>query len=101
MLFPEGTRVMPGQHKPFKIGGAILAEQTGYAILPVAHNAGEFWPRHSWIKWPGKIRVVVGEPIEPGERKADEIIGEVDQWVTETCARISDKQQLDRLGIAT
>ena len=99
MLFPEGTRVMPGQHKPFKIGGAILAAQTGYAILPVAHNAGEFWPRHSWIKWPGKIKVVIGEPILPGERKADEIIKQVDAWVTSTCASISDKQQLNNLGL--
>jgi len=99
MLFPEGTRVLPGQHKPFKIGGAILAQQTGYAILPVAHNAGEFWPRHSWIKWPGRIKVVIGQPIEPGERKAEEIIKQVEEWVTTTCESISDKEQLKNLGI--
>ncbi|MFV2030991.1 MAG: lysophospholipid acyltransferase family protein, partial [Gammaproteobacteria bacterium] len=52
MLFPEGTRVPPLQRKPFKAGGAIVSEKTGYVVLPVAHNAGEFWPRHSWIKWP-------------------------------------------------
>lgn len=101
MLFPEGTRVPPGEKKPFKLGGAIVSEKTGYAVLPVAHNAGEFWPRHSWIKWPGTIRIVIGEPIYPEGRKADQIIAEVEQWITTTCEQISDHQQLARLGINT
>lgn len=101
MLFPEGTRVPPGEKKPFKMGGAIVSEKTGYAVLPVAHNAGEFWPRHSWIKWPGTIRIVIGKPIYPEGRKAEQIIAEVEQWITTTCEQISDRQQLARLGINT
>ncbi len=101
MLFPEGTRVMPGQYKPFKLGGAILAQKTGYAILPIAHNAGEFWPRHSWIKWPGKVKVVIGKPIDPTGKKPDQIIAEVEGWITSTCEEISDKAQLQKLGITT
>ncbi len=101
MLFPEGTRVMPGQYKPFKLGGAILAQKTGYAILPIAHNAGEFWPRHSWIKWPGKVKVVIGKPIDPAGKKPDQIIAEVEGWITTTCEEISDKAQLQKLGITT
>ena len=99
MLFPEGTRVLPMEQKPFKIGGAIVSENTGYAVLPIAHNAGEFWPRHSWIKWPGTIRLVIGEPIDPEGKKSDQIIGEVKQWITITCEEISDKQQLKKLGV--
>ena len=99
MLFPEGTRVPPWQSRPFKIGGAIVSQQTGYSVLPIAHNAGEYWPRHSWIKWPGTIRVVIGKPIAPGERSPDEIINEVAQWITAECERISDKDQLRRLGV--
>ncbi len=99
MLFPEGTRVMPGQRKPFKIGGAILAHETGYPILPIAHNAGEFWPRHSWVKWPGTIRVVIGAPIEPDDEKPDQIIHRVEQWILQTCDSISDEEQLKRLAI--
>ena len=99
MLFPEGTRVLPMEQKPFKIGGAIVSENTGYSVLPIAHNAGEFWPRHSWIKWPGTIHVVIGEPIDPEGKKADQIIEEVRQWVTSTCDEISDKKQLKRLGV--
>lgn len=99
MLFPEGTRVQPGQYKPFKLGGAILAQKTGYAILPVAHNAGEFWPRHSWIKWPGTIKLVIGKPIQPEDKKPEEIIRQVEKWIIQTGERISDKQQLKRLGL--
>ena len=99
MLFPEGTRVFPMEQKPFKIGGAIVSENTGYAVLPIAHNAGEFWPRHSWIKWPGTIRVIIGKPIDPEGKKSDQIIKEVKQWITSTCDQISDKQQLKRLGV--
>ena len=99
MLFPEGTRVLPTQHKPFKLGGAIVSQRTGYAVLPIAHNAGEFWPRHSWIKWPGTIRVVIGKPISPDGKKPEQIIAEVGDWITRECERISDKKQLRRLGI--
>ncbi len=99
MLFPEGTRVPPGQTKPFKLGGAIVAHQTGYSVLPIAHNAGEYWPRHSWIKWPGTIRVVIGKPIDPAGRKPERIIEEVGNWILAECERISDRAQLKRLGI--
>lgn len=99
MLFPEGTRVLPMQKKPFKIGGAIVSQRTGYAVLPIAHNAGEFWPRHSWIKWPGTIRVVIGKPIHPEGKSPEQIVTEVADWITRECDRISDKSQLQRLGI--
>ena len=99
MLFPEGTRVLPRQHKPFKLGGAIVSQRTGYSVLPIAHNAGEFWPRHSWIKWPGTIRVVIGKPIDPTGKKPEEIIDEVKTWIVSECERISDQSQLQRIGV--
>ena len=54
VLFPEGTRTAPGKTHKYKIGGALLAEKSGYPVIPIAHNAGEFWPRHSFIKWPDR-----------------------------------------------
>jgi len=98
-LFPEGTRVLPMESKPFKLGGAIVSQRTGYAVLPVAHNAGEFWPRHSWIKWPGTIRVVIGPPVEPEGKKPEAIIAEVGDWITRECEAISDTEQLKRIGV--
>lgn len=100
MLFPEGTRVPPGQTRPFKLGGAIVSQRTGYSVLPIAHNAGEFWPRHSWIKWPGTIRVVIGKPINPEGKTPEQIIKEVASWILDECDNISDKSQLQRLDVA-
>ena len=99
MLFPEGTRVLPMQKKPFKIGGAIVSQKTGYSILPIAHNAGEFWPRHSWIKWPGTIQVVIGKPIAPEDKTPEAIIREVENWIMTEYKRISDEDQLRRIGV--
>ena len=93
------TRVLPLQRKPFKLGGAIISKKTGYAVLPLAHNAGEYWPRHSWIKWPGTIRVVIGEPIDPESKKPEEIILLVGDWINATCDKISDSRQLEKLGL--
>jgi 1-acyl-sn-glycerol-3-phosphate acyltransferase len=99
MIFPEGTRVPPGEKRPYKMGGAILAEQTNFPILPIAHNAGNFWPRHSWIKWPGKITVVIGPVIEPEGKKAKQIIEEVEQWIAPKVEELNDHEQLARLGL--
>lgn len=90
---------MPGQEKPFKVGGAIISQRTGYAVLPIAHNAGEYWPRHSWIKWPGTIRVVIGKPIDPEGKTPDEIIGLVKNWIVSTGEDISDPKQLRNIGV--
>lgn len=99
MIFPEGTRVPPGESRPYKAGGAILAEQSQYPILPIAHNAGNFWPRHSWIKWPGTIKVVIGPVIDPKGKKSGEIIKEVEDWIAPKVEEINDQQQLARLGL--
>lgn len=80
-IFPEGTRVLPGKKVRYKKGGAILAAQTGYPIIPVAHNAGDSWPRHSFIKKPGTITVSIGPSIKTKGRKSWAIIKEVEQWI--------------------
>ena len=80
-IFPEGTRVMPGKKERYKKGGAILASYTGCPIIPIAHNAGESWPRHSFIKKPGTITVSIGPVIKTKGRKSIAIIKEVEQWI--------------------
>jgi len=64
IVFPEGTRVDPGQILPFQIGGAFLAAKTNALVLPVTHNAGSVWPKKSFLKGPGTITVVIGKPIQ-------------------------------------
>lgn len=96
LLFPEGTRTAPGKTHKYKIGGALLAEKSGYPVIPIAHNAGEFWPRHSFIKWPGTISVVIGPAIESKGRTADVINKEVFDWIENTMKEISDKSRWNR-----
>lgn len=81
LVFPEGTRVAPGVHKKYSAGGAELAINAGRLILPVAHNAGHCWPAHKFIKNPGTVKVVIGQPIDPAGRTAKEAIGEVEDWI--------------------
>jgi 1-acyl-sn-glycerol-3-phosphate acyltransferase len=88
-IFPEGTRIAPGQHKRWGIGGAVLAENSGYPVVPVAHNAGEFWGRRSFLKKQGTIQVVIGAPIETKGLKAAEINQKAEDWVNVKMAEIS------------
>ncbi len=96
VLFPEGTRTQPGKTKKYKIGGALLAEKSGYPVIPIAHNAGEFWPKHSFIKWPGTISVVIGPAIETSGRSAEEINTEVYNWIESAMEKISDESRWNR-----
>jgi 1-acyl-sn-glycerol-3-phosphate acyltransferase len=81
LVFPEGTRAAPGEEKKFFTGGAELAIAAGVKIVPVAHNAGFYWPAHHLAKKPGVIRVVVGDPIDTTGREARELTDEVRVWV--------------------
>ena len=96
LLFPEGTRTAPGKSHKYKIGGALLAEKSGYPVIPIAHNAGEFWPRHSFIKWPGTISVIIGPVIESKNRSAEEINAEVYDWIENAMKKISDESRWNR-----
>lgn len=89
IIFPEGTRTAPGEHKRYAIGGAMLAEKSGYPVLPVCHNAGEFWPKQGFIKKPGTITMVIGPLIHTDGKRASEINGEVEQWIETTYTRIT------------
>ena len=63
VIFPEGTRVAPGEMGLFNPGGAGLAINCGVPVVPVSHNAGRLWSRRSFGKRPGKITVIIDEPI--------------------------------------
>ena len=90
IIFPEGTRTAPGDDSQYKIGGAILAADSGYPVLPVAHNAGEFWPKHSFIKYPGCITVRIGDYIDTQDKKAAEILRETRDWIEAQMQDIAD-----------
>jgi 1-acyl-sn-glycerol-3-phosphate acyltransferase len=89
VIFPEGTRIPPGEKGRYRIGGAVLAEQSGYPIIPVAHNAGEYWPRRSFIKRPGVIQVQIGPPISSDGKSAQDILDEASTWIEDRMAEIT------------
>lgn len=81
VVFPEGTRVPFGQTGRFGLSGTLLAQAAGRPIVPVAHNAGWYWPRRGMLKKRGTIRVVIGEPIRTAEREARDVNAEVKDWI--------------------
>lgn len=89
VVFPEGTRAAPGENKKFSGGGAMLAHKSGYPIVPLAHNAGEFWPRYSFLKYPGVIKVKIGPAIESTGKKSKEINAEAETWIADAMDDIS------------
>jgi 1-acyl-sn-glycerol-3-phosphate acyltransferase len=89
VIFPEGTRIPAGRKGRYRIGGAVLAEQTGYPIIPVAHNAGEYWPRRSFLKYPGTIQVRIGKPIQPAGKTAQQLLDEAAGWIETQMGEIS------------
>jgi 1-acyl-sn-glycerol-3-phosphate acyltransferase len=81
LIFPEGTRANAQEVKPFNLGGAVLAEKSGYPVIPLAHNSGTFWsPRGFRIK-SGIVKVKIGAPIPTNGRKANEINTQAEEWV--------------------
>ena len=88
-IFPEGTRVAPGKRGRYGIGGALLATRTGVPILPIAHDAGEVWPRYAFRKKPGVVHVVIGPLIDPKGRDVLEVNREVEAWIEGQMTRIS------------
>jgi 1-acyl-sn-glycerol-3-phosphate acyltransferase len=84
VIFPEGTRVRDGETRKYGLSGALLASRAGCSVIPVAHNAGKFWPRRGWLKKPGTIQVVIGPPIEAAGRDPRSINADVQQWIETT-----------------
>ncbi len=88
VVFPEGSRMPPGQKGKYNVGGAWLAVKAGVPVLPVAHNAGRLWGRNAFIKRPGLITVVIGAPIPTAGRKATEVNAEAEAWIERQMASL-------------
>ena len=91
VIFPEGTRMAPGEPGVYFPGGAMLAVKAGVPVIPVAHNAGLFWPRRGFIKRPGTIRVSIGAPIMTEGKKARAINDHARQWIETEATRLLEQ----------
>lgn len=81
VIFPEGTRSKPGTKLDYKKGGAILASKSEHRVIPVAHTAGEFWPKGFFSRQTGTIIMSIGPAIETKGKKANEIMQEAECWI--------------------
>jgi 1-acyl-sn-glycerol-3-phosphate acyltransferase len=88
IVYPEGTRVAPGQTRKYGISGALLAVETGAPIVPIAHNSGYLWRRRSLLKQAGTIYVVIGKPIDTRGLDPREVNERAQQWMEATIAEI-------------
>lgn len=87
-VFPEGTRVEPGSKGKYNVGGAFLAVQAGAPVVPVAHNAGEFWGKNAFLKYPGTITLSIGRAIPTQGVKASALNARVEAWIEAEMERI-------------
>lgn len=88
-VFPEGTRMPAGQTRKYGVSGAALAAEAGCMIVPVAHNAGDFWPRRGIRKKPGLIKFCIGPAIDPAGRNPKDVNLEVQAWIENKMSEIS------------
>lgn len=98
VIFPEGTRISAGEMGRFGIGGARLAVDTGYPIVPVAHNAGYFWPKHGFLKRPGVITMVVGSVLPTEELSAADANQKVYDWMQQEMIRLDKEAENNNQG---
>ncbi len=82
IIFPEGSRVPVGQKGEYKRGGAHLALDLQVPVLPIAHNAGVYWPKNSFLKYPGIIEVHIGAPLLPTDySNARQLNQATENWI--------------------
>jgi len=98
-IFPEGTRVRAGETKKYGVSGAALAKAAGVKIVPVAHNAGDFWARRGIRKRPGLIRFAIGPPIDATDRSARETNIAAQDWIVRKMAEISPRSYAGKKAV--
>lgn len=82
ILFPEGTRSLPGENTPLQPGIVALARQSPVPIIPVATDSGLCWPRAGLLKKAGTIRIVIGAPLSATRDRGALVSAITDSWAT-------------------
>lgn len=87
IIFPEGTRTKPGAPPAYKVGVGYIYEACAAPCLPVALNSGLYWPRRSWLRYPGTIIVEFLPPIAPGMPRR-EFLARLERGIEEASDRL-------------
>lgn len=94
VIFPEGTRTSPGQKGRYKAGGAQLAKLANVPVVPVAHNAGELWPRNRFVKKSGVVTVRIGKPMMAGELSSHAFNRQIEEWIESQMREITTASRI-------
>jgi 1-acyl-sn-glycerol-3-phosphate acyltransferase len=89
VIFPEGTRVAPGEKGRYAGSGGMLAQRAGCPVVPVAHNAGEYWAKNGFLKFPGVIQIRIGAPLDVAELGSAAANREAEAWIESQMAEIT------------
>ncbi len=89
LIFPEGTRMPPGEIGNYMRSAADVAKQANVPIVPIAHNCGCFWLNKKFIKIPGKVSVVVGDPIDLSEQNTKAAMQAIQEWTEQQLKTMS------------
>lgn len=89
LLYPEGTRVLPGKKGTYKSGGVMLAQKAGVDIVPVALNTGLFWQKSKGVVNNGVVDIVIGKPIATDKKDIKALTADVEAWIEENAAAIT------------
>ena len=81
VVFPEGTRMRPGERGKYNAGGAMLAARAGCSVVPVAHNAGTLWSGTGFMIRPGTVQLAIGPAIGGTDIKAGELNSRAEEWI--------------------
>ena len=88
MVFPEGSRMPPGKTRRYGLSGTLLAQEAGRLLVPVAHDAGDYWPRRGWLKRPGTVTFRIGAPVDPSGRDPRTVNDELHHWIETQVAQL-------------
>lgn len=95
IIYPQGTRIPPGEKRPYKVGAGILYDQLQLGCQPIAVNTGVYWGKKSVIKHPGTAVIEYLEPIPPGLSK-DAFMQRLEEVVEEASDRLLEEARADR-----
>ncbi|MEO0423764.1 MAG: lysophospholipid acyltransferase family protein [Pseudomonadota bacterium] len=99
VVFPEGTRVTPGEPKRYRAGGAHLAVSAGVPVVPVAHNAGSHWMSGTVLKIPGTITMSIGPTIDPQGKTAAEVLDAARSWIEQEQKLLDPVEELVQVDV--
>ncbi len=99
VIFPQGTRVMPGASAPYQPGVFALYQALSLPLVPAAVNSGLFWGRRSFLKRPGCITLEFLEPIPPGWPRR-RLMAELEARIEAATAALEQQAEAEQHGLA-